>query len=58
MYKKDLDLTEGVIWKTLIIFTLPILAGNFFQHLYTAADAVIVGKLVVVPSSSRMISSE
>ena len=44
MYKKDLDLTEGVIWKTLIIFTLPILAGNFFQHLYTAADAVIVGK--------------
>ena len=44
MYKKDLDLTEGIIWKTLIIFTLPILAGNFFQHLYTAADAVIVGK--------------
>ncbi|UTC63294.1 MATE family efflux transporter [Treponema sp. OMZ 787] len=44
MHKKNLDLTEGVIWKTLIIFTLPILAGNFFQHLYTAADAVIVGK--------------
>ncbi|UTC74242.1 MATE family efflux transporter [Treponema sp. OMZ 792] len=44
MNKKNLDLTEGVIWKTLIIFTLPILAGNFFQHLYTAADAVIVGK--------------
>ncbi|MEL3913695.1 MATE family efflux transporter [Treponema pedis] len=45
MYKKEnLNLTEGVIWKTLIIFTLPILAGNFFQHLYTAADAVIVGK--------------
>lgn len=44
MYKKELDLTEGTIWKTLIIFTLPILAGNFFQHLYAAADAVIVGK--------------
>jgi len=44
MYKKNLDLTEGTIWKTLIIFTLPILAGNFFQHLYTATDAVIVGK--------------
>lgn len=27
----------------LIAFTLPILVGNFFQHLYTTADAVIVG---------------
>lgn len=44
MHKKELDLTKGTIWKTLIIFTLPILAGNFFQHLYAAADAVIVGK--------------
>lgn len=45
LYKKDrIDLTEGVIWKTLLIFTLPIVAGNFFQHLYTIADAVIIGK--------------
>lgn len=44
MHKKELDLTKGTIWKTLIIFTLPILTGNFFQHLYAAADAVIVGK--------------
>jgi MATE efflux family protein len=38
------ELTEGVIWKTLLVFTLPILAGNFFQHLYTIADAVIIGR--------------
>ena len=37
-------LTEGIIWKALIIFTLPILVGNFFQHLYTTVDAVIVGR--------------
>ena len=42
--KRNIELTEGAIWKTLIIFTLPILAGNFFQHLYTAADAVIIGR--------------
>ena len=36
------ELTEGVIWKILLVFTLPILAGNFFQHLYTTADAVII----------------
>ena len=38
------ELTEGIIWKTLLVFTLPILAGNFFQHLYTTADAVIIGR--------------
>lgn len=42
--QRNSDLTEGIIWKTLIIFTVPILAGNFFQHLYTTADAVIVGR--------------
>jgi len=45
LYKKDrIDLTEGIIWKTLLMFTLPIVAGNFFQHLYTTADAIIIGK--------------
>jgi len=42
--QRNSDLTEGMIWKVLVIFTLPILAGNFFQHLYTTADAVIVGR--------------
>ena len=42
--QRNSDLTEGIIWKLLIIFTLPILVGNFFQHLYTTADAVIVGR--------------
>jgi len=35
--QRNSDLTEGMIWKTLVVFTLPILAGNFFQHLYTTA---------------------
>ncbi|MGI5101264.1 MATE family efflux transporter [Treponema vincentii] len=42
--QRNSDLTEGIIWKTLIIFTVPILVGNFFQHLYTTADAVIIGR--------------
>lgn len=42
--QRNSDLTEGIIWKALIVFTLPILAGNFFQHLYATADAVIVGR--------------
>jgi len=42
--QRNSDLTEGIIWKALIIFTVPILVGNFFQHLYTTADAVIIGR--------------
>ena len=42
--QRNSNLTEGIIWKALIVFTIPILVGNFFQHLYTTADAVIVGR--------------
>ena len=40
------NITEGVIWKQLLLFFFPILFGTFFQQLYNAADAVIVGRFV------------
>lgn len=40
------DLTEGVIWKKLLLFFFPILFGMLFQQLYATADAIIVGKFV------------
>lgn len=40
------QITEGVIWKQLLIFFFPILFGTFFQQLYNAADAMIVGRFV------------
>ena len=39
-------ITEGVIWKQLMIFFFPILLGTFFQQLYNTADAMIVGRFV------------
>ena len=39
-------LTEGVIWKKLLLFALPILLGNIFQQLYNTADALIVGRFM------------
>jgi putative MATE family efflux protein len=42
--EKRYDLTEGVIWKKLALFFLPVLAGNLFQQLYVTVDAVIVGQ--------------
>ena len=41
-----LTLTEGVIWKQLLLFFFPILLGSFFQQFYNTVDAVIVGRMV------------
>ena len=40
------NITEGVIWKQLLIFFFPILIGTFFQQLYNTVDSVIVGQFV------------
>jgi putative MATE family efflux protein len=44
LIEKQYDLTEGNIWKKLILFFLPIFAGSLFQQFYTTADAIIVGQ--------------
>ena len=40
------QITEGVIWKQLLLFFFPILLGTFFQQLYNTADTVVVGRFV------------
>lgn len=40
------QITEGIIWKQLLIFFFPILIGTFFQQLYNTVDSVIVGQFV------------
>ncbi|MCI2049637.1 MAG: MATE family efflux transporter [Lachnospiraceae bacterium] len=39
-----MPITEGVIWKRLLLFFFPLLAGTFFQLLYNTVDAIIVGQ--------------
>lgn len=59
--KKTMDMTEGVIWKQLVAFALPLLIGNLFQQLYNTVDSLIVGNLLgssalaAVSSSSSLI---
>ena len=43
---KQIDLTQGPIWKRLLQFFLPILLGVFFQQLYNTVDALVVGNFV------------
>lgn len=40
------DLTEGTVWKKLLLFFLPIAAGTCIQQLYNAVDGLIVGRFV------------
>ena len=40
------SITEGTIWKQLLIFFFPILLGTFFQQIYNTADAMVVGRFV------------
>ena len=40
------DMTEGKEWKKILLFTLPIMAGNLLQQLYNTVDGIIVGQFV------------
>lgn len=54
-------MTEGPIWKRIIMFALPLFLGNLFQQLYNTADSLIVGNflgsdaLAAVSSSGSLI---
>ena len=39
-------ITDGVIWKQLILFSIPIMIGTLFQQLYNMIDAIVVGNFV------------
>ena len=61
--KREINgITEGVIWKQLLIFFFPIMLGSFFQQMYNTADTVIVGRfagtsaLAAVGSTSSFVN--
>ena len=37
------SLTEGSIWKSMLLFALPVFLGNVFQQLYNTFDSWVVG---------------
>ena len=40
------DMTENAPWKSIVIFTLPMLIGNIAQQLYSTVDSIVVGHYV------------
>ena len=61
MQAKRHSLTEGSIWKAMVLFALPVFLGNIFQQLYNAFDAWCGGNyinddaLAAVSSSGSLI---
>ena len=55
------SLTEGPIWKAMLLFALPVFLGNVFQQFYNAFDSWCVGNfisdeaLAAVSSSGNLI---
>ncbi|MBP3849012.1 MAG: MATE family efflux transporter, partial [Pyramidobacter sp.] len=46
MERKYNAITEGVIWKQLLLFFFPIMLGTVFQVMYNTVDAIVVGRYV------------
>ena len=46
------DLTKGRIGKCLILFALPMIAGNLLQQFYNIADTLIVGQALASVGSA------
>ncbi len=60
--KRATMMTDGVIWKQLIAFAIPLLIGNLLQQLYNTVDSIVVGRyigseaLAAVSSSNSLIN--
>lgn len=44
--KRDVDMTEGNIFRHLLKFSVPLLLGNLFQQMYNMVDTWVVGNYV------------
>ena len=43
---KAKSMTQGSIWKHIILFSIPLLIGNIFQQFYNTVDSIVVGNYV------------
>lgn len=61
MLQKQVTLTEGPIWKAILLFALPVFAGNLLQQFYNTFDSWVVSRflgdsaLAAVSSSGSLV---
>ena len=40
------DMTQGTPWKSILMFTMPMLIGNIAQQFYSTVDTIVVGEYI------------
>ena len=55
---RNIDMTEGVVWRQLLLFALPLIIGDFLQQLYSTTDSIIVGQFVGKEALAAVTSTE
>ena len=43
MRVRNINLTQGIVWKQILVFALPLVLINLMQQLYSVADLMIIG---------------
>ena len=51
------SMLEGSVWRSIVLFAIPIFLGNLFQQLYSTADAFIVGNFISKEALAAVSSS-
>ena len=52
--KRTHDLTEGTIWKQLLLFALPLLGSSLIQQMYNTVDLIFVGNILGKEASAAV----
>lgn len=52
----SVDLTEGSIAKNILLFALPLVAGQLFQNLYNTVDSIVVSRCVSLTALAAVTS--
>ena len=52
--KNTHTLTEGSIWKGILLFALPLLGSSLIQQLYSTVDLIFVGQLLGTKASAQL----
>ena len=54
MKKNTHTLTEGSVWKGILLFALPLLGSSLIQQLYSTVDLIFVGQLLGTKASAAI----
>jgi putative MATE family efflux protein len=56
-HSKKINITQGPIMKSIMLYALPIIFGTFLQGLFNAADLMVIGNMTTDETASASVSA-